>query len=458
MLKRILSNEVSSEVGKNVILKGWAQTVRAHAKVIFIDLRDRKGLTQLVFTGDLVNDAKEITTESVLTVSGKVNHRPQSLINSNLISGTVEVQVDQLTIDSNAESLPFPLNEENVSEEVRLCYRYLDIRRPKLSRNLRARHQSNQFIRNYLTIKEFVEIETPYISKSTPEGARDYLIPSRIDPGKFYALPQSPQQYKQLLMVSGLERYFQIARCFRDEDSRGDRQPEFTQLDLEMSFTTTDEILDLTEDLFTGLVKELFPEKVITFDKFPRLTYQEVKEKYQTDKPDLRHNTDNPDELAFAFVTDFPLFEWRESEKRYDSVHHPFTSPTPEFEKNFEKHPKTATSLQYDLVLNGWEIAGGSIRIHKSQVLERVFKFLGHDKLKIAEKFGHIIKAFDYGAPPHGGIATGLDRLYTLLLNEDSIRDVIAFPKSGDGRDLMMNSPSAVDKEQLNDLGIQLKK
>jgi len=458
MLKRILSNEVSSEVGKNVILKGWAQTVRAHAKVIFIDLRDRKGLTQLVFTGDLVNDAKEITTESVLTVSGKVNHRPQSLINSNLISGTVEVQVDQLTIDSNAESLPFPLNEENVSEEVRLCYRYLDIRRPKLSRNLRARHQSNQFIRNYLTNKEFVEIETPYISKSTPEGARDYLIPSRIDPGKFYALPQSPQQYKQLLMVSGLERYFQIARCFRDEDSRGDRQPEFTQLDLEMSFTTTDEILDLTEDLFTGLVKELFPEKVITFDKFPRLTYQEVKEKYQTDKPDLRHNTDNPDELAFAFVTDFPLFEWRESEKRYDSVHHPFTSPTPEFEKNFEKHPKTATSLQYDLVLNGWEIAGGSIRIHKSQVLERVFKFLGHDKLKIAEKFGHIIKAFDYGAPPHGGIATGLDRLYTLLLNEDSIRDVIAFPKSGDGRDLMMNSPSAVDKEQLNDLGIQLKK
>ena len=438
-------------------MSGWAQTVRAHAKVVFIDLRDRTGLTQCVFTGDLVEAAKSITTESVLVITGTVTKRPESLINTAIISGAIEVQVTSLIIETIAEPLPFPLSEENVSEEVRLKYRYLDIRRPRVARNLHFRSNANQFIRTFLIENDFVEVETPYISKSTPEGARDYLVPSRIEPGKFFALPQSPQQYKQLLMVAGLERYFQLARCFRDEDSRGDRQPEFTQLDLELSFTNREEIMELVEKLFTSLVRKHFPEKVFTFDKFPRLKYADAIKEHNSDKPDLRKDRGNDDELAFAFIVDFPLFEWRESEGRWDATHHPFTSPSPEFEADFESKPKEATSLQYDLVLNGSEIAGGSIRINKPEVLERVFEFMGHSKEGIHAKFGHLIEAFRYGVPPHGGIAPGLDRLYTILLNEDSIRDVIAFPKTGDGHDLMMNAPSVVDDQQLRELGIQLR-
>ncbi len=456
-MKRVLSKEVGEFVGKLVFMQGWAQTVRAHAKVVFIDLRDRTGLTQLVLTGDLVERAKNISSESVVSIKGTVAERPQSLINANIPSGKVEVQVSELSVETVAEPLPFPLSEENVSEEVRFKYRYLDIRRAKIAHNLRMRSAANQFIRMFLQEKDFVEVETPYISKSTPEGARDYLVPSRIEPGKFYALPQSPQQYKQLLMVAGLERYFQIARCFRDEDSRGDRQPEFTQLDLEMSFTDRDEVMDLIEDLFTGLVKQLFPEKVFTFNKFPRLKYAEVMKEYDSDKPDLRKDKSNDDELAFAFVVDFPLFEWKESEKRYDAVHHPFTSPTPEYEDSFEKKPKEALSLQYDLILNGSEVAGGSIRIHKPEVLERVFAFMGHSKEGIKDKFGHLLEAFRYGVPPHGGMAPGLDRLYTILLKQDSIRDVIAFPKTGDGHDLLMNAPSDVEDSQLKELGLQLR-
>lgn len=456
-MERVLSNQVSNHVGKTVTMQGWAQTVRAHAKVVFIDLRDRTGLTQLVLTGELVEQSKSLTTESVITVTGSVTDRPQSLINSNIVSGSVELQVKELVVETVADPLPFPLSEENVSEEVRFKYRYLDIRRAKIAHNLRMRSAANQFIRSFLEEKEFVEVETPYISKSTPEGARDYLVPSRIEPGKFYALPQSPQQYKQLLMVAGLERYFQIARCFRDEDSRGDRQPEFTQLDLEMSFTNRDEVMDLVEELFTSLVKKLFPEKVFTFKTFPRLKYAEVMKEYDSDKPDLRKDKSNDDELAFAFVIDFPLFEWKESEKRYDATHHPFTSPTPEYEDNFEKKPKEALSLQYDLVLNGSEVAGGSIRIHKPEVLERVFAFMGHSKEGIKAKFGHLLEAFRYGVPPHGGMAPGLDRLYTILLKQDSIRDVIAFPKTGDGHDLLMDAPSEVDDSQLKELGLQLR-
>lgn len=456
-MERVLSSQVSDNVGKTIMMQGWAQTVRAHAKVVFIDLRDRIGITQLVLIGELADQAKNITTESVITITGAVTERPKSLINENIISGEVEIQVKELSIDTVAQPLPFPLTEDNVSEDVRLKYRYLDIRRPSVAHALRIRSTANNFIRSFLLNQGFTEVETPYISKSTPEGARDYLVPSRIEPGKFYALPQSPQQYKQLLMVAGIERYFQIARCFRDEDSRGDRQPEFTQLDLEMSFTNRDEIMNLTEELFTSLVKELFPEKKFTFDTFPRLKYAEVMKQYNSDKPDLRQDPNNPDELAFAFIIDFPLFEWKESEHRYDATHHPFTSPTPEYEDNFEKKPKEAISLQYDLVLNGSEISGGSIRIHKPEVLERVFKFMGHSTENIQAKFGHILEAFNYGVPPHGGIAPGLDRLYAILLNVNSIRDVIAFPKTGDGHDLLMNAPSSVDDDQLRELGIQLR-
>ncbi|MEK7171075.1 MAG: amino acid--tRNA ligase-related protein [Patescibacteria group bacterium] len=456
-MSRILSNQVTERVGKTVLMQGWAQTVRVHAKVVFIDLRDRAGLTQLVFTGELVDQVRAVTTESVISVTGKVIERPKSLININIVSGSVELQVEKLTIETLADPLPFPLTEENVSEEVRFKYRYLDIRRQNVANNLRMRSNGNQFIRTFLSSRDFVEIETPYISKSTPEGARDYLVPSRTEPGKFYALPQSPQQYKQLLMVAGIERYFQIARCFRDEDSRGDRQPEFTQLDLEMSFTNRDEVMELVEELFTSLVKDLFPEKVFTFVQFPRLKYADVMKEYHSDKPDLRKDKGNDDELAFAFIIDFPLFEWKETEKRYDATHHPFTSPTPEYENNFEKKPAEAVSLQYDLVLNGSEIAGGSIRINKPDVLERVFAFMGHSKEGIQAKFGHLLEAFRYGVPPHGGIAPGLDRFYAILLKEDSIRDVIAFPKTGDGHDLLMNAPSEVDASQLKELGLQLR-
>lgn len=456
-MQRTLAKQANDLIGQSVKMQGWCQTIRDHAKVLFIDLRDRTGLTQLVFTGEMLEKARELTPESVITIEGAVSARPTSLVNINIVSGHVEVQVEKLLIESVAKTLPLPLNDREVGEEIRLKYRYLDLRSKKMAENIRLRHQMNQFLRQELTAQDFVEVETPTISKSTPEGARDYLVPSRIAPGQFYALPQSPQQYKQLLMVAGLERYFQIARCFRDEDARGDRQPEFTQLDLEMSFATEEEILEIIEKLFLGLVKKFFPEKTLTFGQnIPRITHQEATEKYGTDKPDLRQDKDNPDELAFAFIVDFPLFEWKEKEKRFDAAHHPFTAPKAEWEDSFEKHPKEAISQAYDFVLNGIEIASGSIRINKSELQGRVFAFIGHDKKATEEKFGHILEAFQYGAPPHGGIAPGLDRIYAILLKEDSIRDVIAFAKSGDGRDLMMDAPSNVDPDQLKELGIKL--
>lgn len=454
MIDRTLARDVSKKVGERVRLQGWAQTIRVHAKVAFIDLRDRTGVTQIVCTEALLEKIHGLTEESVLTVTGTVTERPQSLINVNIISGTVELQAEGIEVESQADALPMPLNDHTVSEETRLKYRYLDLRSKKMTENIRQRHQLNHFIRRYFTERDFCEIETPYISKSTPEGARDYLIPSRIEPGHFYALPQSPQQYKQLLMVAGIERYFQIARCFRDEDARADRQPEFSQLDVELSFTSQEEVLALIEELYKQLVKELFPEKVLTFPTFHRLTYAEAIEKYQTDRPDLRKDTHNPDELAFVFVTDFPMFEWKEGDKRWGAVHHPFTAPAPEWIDKFEQDPKNAIAQQYDLVLNGSEIVGGSIRIHQRQILERVFQFLGHDPAEIEEKFGHLLEAFEYGVPPHGGFATGIDRLCAVLMNEDSIRNVIAFPKTGDGRDPLMNAPSSVDPKQLKELGI----
>lgn len=456
-MQRTLSREVKDLTGQTVTMKGWAETIRVHAKVAFIDLRDRTGLTQIVCVGEEnIKQAQELSVESVIEVTGTISQRPQSLVNINIVSGTVELQAEKISVISKAKTLPLPLNNNEVSEEIRLKYRYLDLRSKRMSENLRMRHRMNQYFRDELTKQGFVEIETPYISKSTPEGARDYLVPARIAPGKFYALPQSPQQYKQLLMVSGIERYFQIVRCFRDEDARTDRQPEFTQLDMELSFTSQEEILEIIEKLFLGLVQKFFPEKTLTFrNSIPRLTYKEVMEKYGSDKPDLRKDKTNKDELAFAFVVDFPMFEWKEQENRFDATHHPFTAPKPEWEDKFEKDPKNALSQQYDFVLNGSEIAGGSIRIHNSDVQSRVFEFMGHKKEKILQDFGHILEAFEYGVPPHGGIAPGLDRFYAIILGESSIRDVIAFAKAGDGRDLMMNAPSEVEDSQLKELGLK---
>jgi len=458
-MKRVLSEEVSGLIGKHVLMAGWAQTIRRHSRVIFIDLRDRSGLTQVVLTGDLLSQAADITEESVIQVEGEITARPESLQNHNIISGDVELQASKVTLISKAASLPFQLDDENVAEDIRLKYRYIDIRRPTLSHNLRMRARINQFAREWFTNEGFCEIETPFISKSTPEGARDFLIPSRIMPGNFYALPQSPQQYKQLLMVGGMERYFQIVRCFRDEDSRKDRQPEFTQLDVEMSFPTQEEILDLMERFFKDLLSKLFPEKVLTFSSFPRLTFAETMKKYQTDSPDLRKDRGNEDELAFVFITDFPMFEWKENEGRYDAVHHPFTRPTKEYEDCFTQKPKEATAAQYDLVLNGVEIAGGSLRIHEPEMLASVFKFLGHSEQEIQNKFSHLLKAFTFGVPPHGGFASGWDRVISLLLKEKgNIREVIAFPKMGDGKDPLMDAPSSVDTAQLRELGLKLDK
>jgi len=453
-MERILSADISKHVGKLVLLQGWVQTIRRHGKVVFFDLRDRTGLTQLVLTGAVMAQADSITEESVISVEGAVVKRPSSLINPNIASGSVEVQVNKLTVYSTAQPLPFPLNDRSVNENSRLEYRYLDLRSAKQIENLQNRAKIIAYIRNWLTREGLTEVETPYISKSTPEGARDYLVPSRIEKGKFYALPQSPQQYKQLLMVAGLEKYFQIVRCFRDEDARADRQPEFTQLDVELSFTTQEEILQLMESLFLGMAKELFPNMVLTFQPFKRLTYREAMQQYGSDRPDLRQDKNDPNELAFVIVENFPMFDWKEGDKRWGATHHPFTAPTDDDEADFEAHPKEALAKQYDLVLNGSEIAGGSIRIHQPEVLERVFAFLGHTKKDIEAKFGHLIKAFSYGVPPHGGFASGLDRLCAIFCQEQSIREVIAFPKTGDGHDLMMHSPSDVDPDQLKELGL----
>lgn len=335
-------------------------------------------------------------------------------------------------------------------------YRYLDIRRERMKKNLILRDRVVSFIRKYLHEKDFIEIETPILTKSTPEGARDYVVPSRMYPGKFYALPQSPQQYKQLLMVAGIERYFQIPRCFRDEDTRGDRQPEFTQLDLEMSFTTEEEVLGLIEDLYISMVKTVCPEKRITKMPFPRLPHKEVMEKYGTDKPDLRENKNDPDELAFLFVVDFPAFEWKEEEKRWDAVHHPFTAPKTKDPEELKRDPGKHLAEQYDFVLNGYEIGGGSIRIHDPKLLEAVFEIMGHAKEDIRKKFGHMLEAFEYGVPPHGGMAPGIDRFVMILAGEPNIREVIAFPKTGDARDLMMDSPSELDPRQLKELHLRL--
>jgi len=456
--------ETINKVGENVKVSGWVHNRRDHGKIIFIDLRDRSGLLQVVFSDAEI--AKDLRSEWVISIEGTINARPEKMINKNIPTGTVEMQAEKLEIINPAETTPFAIDSDGyeINEEIRLKYRYLDMRRERIKNNLILRHNVIQFIRNFLSDKQFLEVETPILTKSTPEGARDYVVPSRLWQGTFYALPQSPQQYKQLLMVGGIEKYFQIARCFRDENARGDRQPEFTQLDVEMSFPTQDEILELMEKMAIEMVAKICPEKHITQIPFPRLTYKEAMEKYNSDKPDLRKNKDDKNELAFAFVVDFPAFEWKETEKRWDATHHPFTKaqnldnlPEKEFIKYLNKNQATVLAHQYDFVCNGYEIGGGSIREHNPRILQTVFELMGNKTADVLEKFGHMLEAFGYGVPPHGGIAMGIDRLIMILNNEPSIREVIAFPKAGDGRDLMMNSPSKIDKEQLKELGIKFK-
>ena len=344
------------------------------------------------------------------------------------------------------------------NEEIRMKYRYLDLRRSRPKNNLVMRHKIIKFVRDYFDKLGFLEIETPILTKGTPEGAREFIVPARLWPGKFYVLPQSPQQFKQLLMIAGLEKYFQIARCFRDEDQRGDRQAEFTQIDVEMSFISSKDIFPLIQHLMVKLVGRLYPNKKIIQTPFAQMTYQESMEKYQSDKPDLRSDKNNSDELAFCWIVDMPMFEHSDAEKKLVAVHHPFTMPNPKDIKKYPNDPLKWRAYSYDLVLNGYEIFGGSIRIHQRQIQKRVFAILGLTEEETSRRFGHMLNAFEFGAPPHGGIAGGLDRIVAILQNEPNIREVIPFSKTGDNRDLMMEAPSLINEEQLKEAHIEIKK
>ncbi|TSC97240.1 MAG: aspartyl-tRNA synthetase [Candidatus Berkelbacteria bacterium Licking1014_2] len=458
MEQRVLSSAVSKKIGEKITIAGWVNSRRDHGKLVFIDLRDCDGLTQVVFIpgAKAYQSTKDLRPEFVVKITGQVEKRPEKMVNRKIASGAVEIRAEEMEILNPSLSPPFEISDTTgVNEEIRMTYRYLDLRSPRMTANLKNRSRINQFLRTHLINQDFVEVETPDLTKGTPEGAREYIVPCRQHPGQFYVLPQSPQQFKQLLMVAGLERYFQIARCFRDEDSRGDRQPEFTQLDLEMSFVSQEEVMEVTEKMITAMVKELFPEKKITLTPFPRLAYKEAIERYQTDKPDLRKDKSNDDELSFCWLVDFPLFEYSATEKKLVATHHLFTSPNPEDINLIDKQPKKVRAWQYDLVLNGYEIGSGSIRIHQRDLQEKIFQLLKITPAEIKRRFGHMLKAFEFGAPPHGGIALGLDRISAILAKEKSIREVIAFPKTGDGRDLLMDAPSELPEEQLKEVKIK---
>jgi aspartyl-tRNA synthetase len=581
-------------IGATVSLAGWVNRRRDHGGLIFIDLRDREGIVQTVFNPEIspmaLKIAEQLRSEYVVTLTGDVSPRPAGTENPKIPTGDIEVIVKEVEILNASNTPPFYINEEvEVDENLRLKYRYLDLRRPRMKENLILRHKVIRFMHDFLDARGFIEVETPILIKSTPEGARDYLVPSRIHPGYFYALPQSPQQLKQILMVAGLEKYYQIARCFRDEDTRADRQPEFTQLDIEMSFVDEDDVLGLTEELFTTMVKTLAPEKRMILP-FPRLTYATAMERYGTDKPDLRFGMEikdlsdivagtefgvfqksldaggrvkgicapgcsgytrrqldelneiakglgagglvtialdgaagsldnltadavksaaakylsikqiksmaqrleakagdllllvagdaklvntvlgelrremgsrlglaSPDLLAFAFIVEFPMFERNSQTGRLEAMHHAFTMPREEDMSLLDTDPEKVRAKSYDIVCNGRELGSGSIRIHRSDLQKKIFRILGYSDAEIDERFGHLLEAFSFGAPPHGGIAPGIDRVIMRLTGTDNIRDVVAFPKNQSAVDLTFNAPSPVTEEQLKELHIRLR-
>lgn len=574
----------SKNVGEKVVLSGWVHRRRDHGGLIFIDLRDRYGLTQIVFDPERNKEAFEVAdrsrSEFVLRVEGEVLARPEGMANKDMGTGGIEVYIDKAEIVSTAKTPPFELaQDKHVGEEVRLKYRYLDLRRERMKNNIVTRHRVIKALRDFMDQEGFLEIETPMMIKGTPEGSREYIVPSRLYPGQFYVLPQSPQQMKQLLMVAGFDKYFQVARCFRDEDQRGDRQPEFTQLDVEMSFVEQEDVINVTERAMIDVVEKVAPEKKIQEKPFPRMTWKEAMTKYGSDKPDLRFGlelndvselvkgcgfkvfsavaeSDNgivlamnvpggakfsrkeigeleeiakvyeakglayiqmtaegpkspilkflgddvaakiiekvaakegdivffgADEFdiactalgavrtacaskleladdnvfAFCWVTDFPLFEWGKEQQAITPSHHPFTSPKLEDLDLLETDPLKVRSNAYDLAMNGNEVAGGSIRIHDPKVQAKVFKALGIDEEEAKLRFGHMVEAFEYGAPPHGGIAWGLDRLLMLICDEPNIREVIAFPKDQKARDLMLGAPSEMPEDQIREMNIQ---
>jgi aspartyl-tRNA synthetase len=570
------------DVGTTVTLNGWVQKRRDLGGVIFVDLRDRTGIVQVVFNPEINAAAHaigdKVRTEYVISVKGKVVERDPETVNPNMLTGEIEIQVEEIEIINASKTPPFLIDDDvDVDEQVRLKYRYLDLRRPQMFKNIQLRHKVSKMFRDFLDGEDFLEIETPMLTKSTPEGARDYLVPSRVHPGEFFALPQSPQLFKQLLMVAGYERYFQIARCFRDEDLRADRQPEFTQVDIETSFLGMEDLLSMMEELMAKIIRETVGVQVET--PFQRLTYAEAMGRYGSDKPDLRFGmelvdisdiaencgfqvfsgtvkkggqvkginvkgcahysrkdvddlmkfsgkygakglawmafkdedikgpiakffneeevatikdrlqvenndlllfvADSPkvvadslgalrlkfgkelglidqSKFAFAWVVDFPLVEWDEQAKRYVALHHPFTRPRSEDLELFDTDPGKIRAQAYDMVLNGFEIGGGSMRIYKRDVQEKMFKALGFTPEEAYEKFGFLLDAFEYGTPPHGGIAFGLDRIVMILAGSTSLREVIAFPKTASAKDLMTNAPDVVEPKQLEELSIRV--
>lgn len=470
-MSRVWTVETTEHIHEIVEVKGWVQSRRDHGKLIFIDLRDRSGIVQIVFRKNadeaLFHHADLLRSEFVVAVKGRVQERGERQINPDLPTGAIEIVAVSLDVLNESLTPIFEIEKAHeASEETRMHYRYLDMRSARMQTNLEKRHQIIKLIRDELDAEKFWEIETPYLTKGTPEGAREFVVPARLSSGEFFVLPQSPQQFKQLLMVGGAERYFQIARCFRDEDTRGDRQAEFTQMDLEMSFVEREDVMALNEKLLIQIITTLYPTKRIQQVPFPRLSHKEAMEQYGTDRPDLRSDKTDDNLLAFAWVIDFPFFERTNKQEHHGAVgewtftHNPFSAPIPEHRQwlmNKENIGEILTT-QYDIVLNGYEIGGGSIRNHKPSELRKVFEIIGHPPESIERDFGHMLEAFSYGSPPHGGIAWGLDRLIMLLQNEPSIRDVMAFPKTGDSRDLVMHAPSPLPESQLNDLGIQLKK
>lgn len=461
MKDRIYIKELNKYIGKEVVIAGWVDVRRDQGKMIFLDFRDMTGKVQGVILPnytDTLEIGKTLRNEFVVKVKGKVNERPERNKKADILNGDIELEIINLEILNEAVTPPFAINEDTsiINEDIRMKYKYLDLRSERMQNNIRMRDKIITFFREYMHNNDFIEIETPILMKGTPEGSREYLVPSRLEIGKFYALPQSPQQFKQLCMVAGFEKYFQIARCMRDEDTRGDRQPEFTQLDFEMSFTTQEEILEYTEKMFIKLIELIYPNKKIQEIPFPRLTYKESIEKYGNDKPDLRIDKNNPNLLAFCWVLDFPMFE-KNDDGSLQATHHPFCSIHEEDKEKFMSGNDlfSIRANAYDLVLNGYELSSGSIRIHEKALQKQVFDLLKISEEEQKSKFGHILEAFTYGAPPHGGFAPGIDRIVMILQNEPNIREVIAFPKTGEGKDLMMGSPSQMGDKQIKELGIK---
>jgi aspartyl-tRNA synthetase len=452
---RVSIYQTPEKIGETVTIMGWVNARRDHGKLIFIDLRDRSGILQTVAVGsanpDVFGIVSTLRAEFVVSLTGEIKARGEKQINTDTATGGVEMKIDSIEILNESETPVFEIEKApEAGEDLRMQYRYLDLRSDRMRNNIQKRHEIVSLVRSTLIEQRFWEIETPYLTKGTPEGAREFVVPARLQPGEHFVLPQSPQQFKQLLMVGGVEKYFQIARCFRDEDARGDRQAEFTQVDMELSFVDSEDIMQLNEKLLIEIVTNLYPEKRIQAVPFPRITYNDAMEQYGNDRPDIREDKNDPNLLAFCWVTEFPMFEKVDHKAQPDNpaewtfTHNPFSAPLPDQMEllRAKQNIGDIISTQYDIVLNGYEIGGGSVRTHLPGDLRKTLEIIGHSDAAIDRDFGHMLKAFSFGAPPHAGIAWGLERLVMVLQGEKSIRDVMAFPKTGDSKDILMGAPS----------------